>query len=244
MHDKRRSLKGGGKTFDPVVAGIDACLAAGISVNLRTVVDKENLEDFAQLAHFAIDKGWTEHALFKTQIGRNYELHHCQTANSRLYTRLSLWEDLAKLIDRDPEVLRFYRPAFSVSKFLFDEGRLPDPLFDSCPATKTEWAFDSTGTIYPCTANVGKSGEAIGTFFPSRSLNQGAVDEWSGRDVTAISGCSTCSQQLACGGGCGAVSKNQAGTVRAPDCRPVKELLGLGCALYGKRELEPLSQGT
>ncbi len=238
VHDKRRALKGGGKTFDPVVAGIDACLAAGLSVNLRTVVDKDNLEDFGRLAHFAIEKGWTESPHFKTQIGRNYELHHCQTQNTRLYTRLSLWEDMSKLIERDPEVLRFYRPAFSVARFLFDEGRLPDPLFDSCPATKTEWAFDSTGAIYPCTANVGKTGEAIGTFFPSRTLDAEAVSTWAGRDVTTISGCGACSQQLACGGGCGAVAKNQRGTVRAPDCRPVKELLGMGCALYGRSELE------
>jgi uncharacterized protein len=237
LHDRRRALKGGGKTFDAVVAGIDACLAADLGVNLRTVVDRENLADFGNLAHFAIEKGWTSHPRFKTQIGRNYELHHCQTNNTRLYTRLSLWEDLSKLIAADPEVLRFYRPAYSVARFLFDEGRLPDPLFDSCPATKTEWAFDATGAIYPCTANVGKAGEAIGSFFPTRTLDAATVADWHGRDVTTIGGCAACSQQLACGGGCGAVSKNQAGSVRSPDCRPVKELLGMGCAIYGRAEL-------
>lgn len=237
VHDRRRALKGGGKTFDRVVAGVDACLAAGLSVNLRTVVDKENLEDFGRLAHFAIDRGWTSHPKFKTQLGRNYELHHCQVANARLYTRLSLYEDLKRLIDADPEILKFYRPAFSVAKFLFDEGRLPDPLFDACPATKTEWAFDATGTIYPCTANVGKVEEAIGTFFPTRSLDAARVAEWSRRDVVTMEGCGQCANRLACGGGCGAVSKNQAGQVGAPDCRPIKELLGLGCAVYGRAQL-------
>jgi uncharacterized protein len=38
--------------------------------------------------------------------------------------------------------------------------------------------------------------------------------------------------QLACGGGCAALAKNQTGRLHAPDCRPVKELLGLGMALY------------
>ncbi len=237
MHDRRRALKGGGSTFDPVVAGIDACLAANLRVNLRTVVDKENLQDFAGLAHFAIAKGWTKSPFFKTQIGRNYELHHCQVQNARLYTRLSLWQDMHALIEKDPSVLQFYRPAYSVARFLFDEGKLPDPLFDSCPATKTEFAFDATGTIYPCTANVGKAGEAIGTFYPSRSLDAATVASWSSRDVTTIPGCSQCANQLACGGGCGAVSKNQAGTVKAPDCRPVKELLGIGCAVYGRDAL-------
>lgn len=237
VHDRRRGLKGGGKTFDRVVAGVDACLEAGLPVNLRTVVDKENLEDFGRLAHFAIEKGWTSHPKFKTQLGRNYELHHCQVANARLYTRLSLFEDLKRLIDADPEILRFYRPAFSVARFLFDEGRLPEPLFDACPATKTEWAFDATGAIYPCTANVGKSGEAIGTFYPKRTLDTAAVASWSARDVVSMEGCRGCSKQLACGGGCGAISKNQSGHVGAPDCRPVKELLGLGCAVYGREQL-------
>lgn len=237
VHDRRRALKGGGKTFDRVVAGIDACLEAGLPVNLRTVVDKENIEDFAQLAHFAIERGWVGHPKFKTQLGRNYELHHCQTNNTRLYTRLSLYEDLRRLVETDPEILRFYRPAFSVARFLFDEGRLPEPLFDACPATKTEWAFDATGTIYPCTANVGAAGEALGTFFPTRSLDLERVAEWSSRDVQSMEGCRGCSSQLACGGGCGAVSKNQGARVDAPDCRPVKELLGLGCAVYGRDQL-------
>ncbi|MFO0553062.1 MAG: radical SAM protein [Polyangiaceae bacterium] len=239
IHDKRRLLKGGGRTFDKVVAGIDAALAAGLTVNLRAVLDKENLPGFGKLAHFAIDKGWTDLPNFKTQVGRNYELHHCQTENTRLYTRLSLWQDMYELIQADPEILQFYRPAYSISRFLFDEGRLPDPLFDACPATKTEWAFDATGAIYPCTANVGKAGEEIGTYFPTRSLVRETVAEWSKRSVATMSGCAGCANQLACGGGCGAVSKSWKGTISAPDCRPVKELLGLGVALYGQRELGP-----
>lgn len=237
MHDKRRLLKGGGQTFERVVAGVDAALAAGLTVNLRAVLDKENLGDFGRLAHFAIDRGWTDLPNFKTQVGRNYELHHCQSNNTRLYTRLSLWEDMYKLLDADPEILRFYRPAYSVARFLFDEGQLPEPLFDACPATKTEWAFDATGAIYPCTANVGKAGEAIGTFYPERTLREESVAEWSGRSVATMEGCAGCGNQLACGGGCGAVAKSWKGAIRAPDCRPVKELLGLGCALYGQRAL-------
>ena len=239
VHDRRRALKGGGPTFDRIVAGIDACLAAGLTVNLRSVLDRENLESFAELAHFAIERGWTRSPKFKTQIGRNYELHHCQAGNDRLYTRLSLYEDLFRLVERDPAVLEFYRPAFSVAKFLFEQGKLPDPLFDGCPATKTEWAFDATGRIYPCTANVGKSGEAIGSFFPLRRLDAERVEAWQARDVVNIEACRSCVNQLACGGGCGAVSKNQAGRIDAPDCRPVQPLLGLGCALYGKAVLHP-----
>jgi uncharacterized protein len=234
VHDDRRYLKGGASTFQPIVAGIDACLEAGLPVNLRTVLDKDNVESFVELARFAIAKGWTKHPLFKTQIGRNYELHHCQSERQKLYTRLSMYEDLYRLAKAHPELLELHKPAFSVARFLFERGALPSPLFDSCPACKTEWAFDYTGRVYPCTANVGKEGEAIGTFWPTVAIDADAVEPWEDRDVLAIDACKGCSVALACGGGCGAVAKNQAGTVAAPDCRPIAPLLGLGAGLYGE----------
>ena len=239
IHDARRGLKGGGGTFERVVAGVDACLAAGLPVNLRSVLDRDNVQAFAELAHFAIDRGWTENPNFKTQIGRNYELHHCQSDRARLYSRLELFQDLQRLVEQDPEILRFHKPAFSVARFLFERGELPAPLFDSCPACKTEWAFDYTGRIYSCTATVGKHDEILGTFWPERRLARERVAAWEERDVLGIAQCSTCPSQLACGGGCGAVAKNTCGRVDAADCRPVPELLGLGASVYGRAALAP-----
>ncbi len=236
VHDARRHLKGGGDTFERVAAGIDACLALELPVNLRSVLDRENLDFFPELALFAIERGWTRSPFFKTQIGRNYELHSCQIDSNRLHTRLSLYEDLARLIRRDPEILQFHKPAFSVARFLFENGELPPPLFDSCPACKTEWAFDYTGRIYPCTANVGKPGEQVGTFYPEVQLDAAKVQRWEERDVLGIAACRSCSRQLACGGGCGAVAKNREGSVDQPDCRPVTELLALGGALYAEHQ--------
>ena len=232
VHDKRRPLLGGGSTFGKVVRGIDAALDAGYPVNLRVVLDRENLAALPGMASFAKERGWTRDPNFKTQLGRNYELHSCQQNSGVLYDRVGMYRDLYELIKQHPEVLDFHRPAFSVSRFLFDNGELPEPLFDSCPGCKTEWAFDYTGRIYSCTATVGKEGESLGTFFPEVSKKKEAIEEWEERDVTTIPGCRTCTLQLACGGGCGAVSKNREGTIRAPDCRPVRELLEMGIPLY------------
>jgi uncharacterized protein len=232
VHDARRFLKGGGGTFDQVVKGIDACLDEHLTVNLRMVADKENINNLPELARFAIEKGWTKNPLFKTQIGRNYELHHCQSAPDKLFDRVSLYENLYTLTKTYPFIAEFYRPSYSVSKYLAEQGSLPDPLFDSCPACKTEWAFDYTGSVYPCTATVGKQDELLGTFYPETTKKKEPVSHWENRDVTSIPSCKDCSVQLACGGGCGAVAKNNSGNVCSPDCRPVKKLLELGFSAY------------
>ncbi len=236
VHNNRRFLKGGNGTFNRIIKGIDACLENSIDINLRMVVDKENIDNLPDLAQFAIDKGWTKSPYFKTQIGRNYELHHCQTSPDKLFDRVSLYESIFELTKKYPQILEFYKPSYSVAKFLSENGELPDPLFDACPACKTEWAFDYTGNIYSCTATVGKSDESLGTFYPSVTRNSDIIDQWEMRDVTAIPDCKDCSVQLACGGGCGSVARNRTGSICSTDCRPVKELLELGFSAYIENE--------
>lgn len=232
IHDQRRFLHGKLPTFDRIVKGIDACLEAGIPINLRMVVDKDNIDNLPAMARFAIDRGWTESALFKTQIGRNYELHVCNSSPDRLFDRATLYGHIYELLKEHPYITEFYQPAFSIAKYISENGQLPLPLFDSCPACKTEWAFDYTGTIYSCTATVGKKGEELGTFYPEVTRNEEVIEQWQNRDITTIAKCRTCSLSLACGGGCASVAKNQHGDVNSPDCRPVDALLSLGAAWY------------
>jgi len=232
IHNNRRILKGGTGTFDKIIEGIDACISNKLTVNLRMVIDKENMNNLPELARFAIDKGWTSSPYFKTQIGRNYELHHCQSGPDKLFSRASLYETLYDLIKQYPHIIEFYKPAYSITKFLSENGELPDPLFDSCPACKTEWAFDYTGKIYSCTATVGKADESLGTFYPEISRKEELINEWEKRDVISIPDCKDCIVQLACGGGCGSVAKNRTGKICSTDCRPVKGLLEMGFKAY------------
>ena len=232
VHDNRRYMKGNQPTFDRIVEGIDACLEAGLNINLRMVIDKDNIENLAGLSQFAIDRGWTASPLFKTQIGRNYELHFCNSTPEKLFDRATLYQHLYDLLKRHPYVAEFYKPAFSIAKYISEHEALPMALFDSCPACKTEWAFDFTGTIYSCTATVGNKGDELGTFYPEITKNETAIDSWQSRDITTIEKCKTCDVALACGGGCASVAKNKFGHPNNPDCRPVKELLSLGAAYY------------
>ncbi|MBN8216328.1 MAG: radical SAM protein [Spirochaetes bacterium] len=236
VHDSRRHLKGKGPTFSAIVQGIDSALADDHPINLRMVVDKTNLGELVGLARLAKERGWTGHPRFKTQLGRNYELHHCQAAPSDLFERAALYEAIYRMAREHPEILEFHRPAFSVVKFLKQEGKLPDPLFDACPGAKSEWAFDSMGRIFACTATVGKRDEILGTYHPFVNLDQTLVSQWVSRDITSIRECGACASRLACGGGCASVAKNRHGKFLAPDCRPVPRLLSLGAGLYFREE--------
>ena len=126
VHNSRRFLKGGKGTFNEIVEGIDSCLNNRITVNLRMVIDKENIGTLPDLARFAIDKGWTKSPYFKTQLGRNYELHHCQSSPGKLFSRISMFEEIYELTKTNPHILEFYKPAYSVAKFLSENGSLPD----------------------------------------------------------------------------------------------------------------------
>lgn len=232
VHNQRRPLNGGGKTFSKIVEGIDLLLAARIPVNLRMVLDKENIDQLYPSALFAAERGWTDNSLFKTQIGRNYELHHCSRTPEHLYSRLDLYRDIVAQIKKHPEILRFHAPAFHFVRQLKETGEMPLPNFDACPGTKSEWAFDCSGHIYSCTATVGKKDESLGTFYPETALNEDAVFAWQDRNVPAVLECRSCEARLVCGAGCASLAKNRTGRLLAPDCRPIAELAALGVSVY------------
>jgi len=237
IHNKRRKLNNGDDSFSKISKGIDACLSNNIEVNLRVVVDKENINSLPELAQYAKDMQWTKNPLFKTQLGRNYELHYCQEKPDALFTRINMYEELYELIKQYPILLEFHKPAFSISKYLFENGELPGPLFDSCPGCKTEWAFDYSGQIYSCTATVGKPGEELGKFYPNVIRYDDKISEWQNRDVLSINKCKECNLQLTCGGGCASVAKNQSNSICSPDCRPTNDLISIGIANYFTNKL-------
>ena len=235
IHDSRRGTANHKGTFDRVVEGIEAAVSHGMPVNLRSVVDLENIRDLVNLAEFIEAKGWLDlpATLFKTQIGRNYELFECYARPQHLMTQVELWGQFAALSKEYPILAKFHRPDFKGIRHVIETGEMPMATFDTCPAGKTEWVFDLNGDIFGCTASCGRDEFRLGKFWPEVELNETAIGTWQKRDVLAISKCQECSYNVICGGGCGVVAANHSqGEILAPDCRPVQDMLDLGINYY------------
>jgi uncharacterized protein len=237
VHDRRRPHASGRGTFERVVAGVDALVTAGVPVNLRVVADRDNLPALPELATLAAAKGWLElpPSRFKTQVGRNYELFGCASRQGReaLLDRAELWARYVELSEAFPILRRFHRPRFHGIGHLAEAGELPAPNFDACPATKKEWAFAPDGTLYGCTATVGHRAHALGRFHPEIVRDDAAIAAWRRRSTLTIPGCAECALAPVCGGGCGAIAWAREGTPLVKDCRPVRELYGLGARYHG-----------
>ncbi len=234
VHDQRRGTANHKGTFDRIVSGMEKLVENKIPINLRAVVDRENMLDIVNLAEFLDKKGWLDldQGLFKTHIGRNYELFECYAKPQYLMTQVELWADYSKLSKKYPILQKFHRPDFKGIRHLVDTGELYMASFDTCPAAKTEWVFDFKGDIYGCTASCGREELKLGAFYPEVSLNNKSVSEWQQRNVLTIDDCKECQYNVICGGGCGVVALNKNGSILSPDCRPIQELIEIGVNHY------------
>lgn len=235
IHDQRRMTANHKGTFDRILAGMEQAIAHGMPVNLRTVTDKHNIEDLVNLAELLDQKGWLDlpPELFKTQIGRNYELFECYEKPEHLFSQVELWSYVAKLATEYPVMKKFHRPDFMGIRYLVDTGEMYLASFDTCPAGKTEMIFDLYGDIYGCTASCGREDFKLGTYWPAVQKNDAAIQSWVNRNVTNIEKCKSCKYDIVCGGGCGIVAANKNnGEILSPDCRPIQELYDLGLNFY------------
>ena len=245
VHDVRRITANHKGSFARVIEGMEQAIANKMPVNLRTVTDRENLENLVDLAEYLDQKGWLDlpPELFKTQIGRNYELFECYGKPEHLLSQVELWAGVAKLAKEHPVLKKFHRPDFMGIRYLVDTGDLYLASFDTCPATKTEWVFDLYGDIYGCTASCGRDEFKLGTFWPTVDKKEEAIQAWKNRNVRNIEKCKSCKYDVVCGGGCGVIAAIQNnGQVLSPDCRPIQEIYDIGIPFY-EDEIRELVEG-
>jgi uncharacterized protein len=214
--------------------GIKACVAHKIPVNIRLIIDRITIGTLPDLAACFDGEGWLDlpKILFKTSLGRNYELINPSMKKEDLFTMDEMIRAYTQLMLEHPLLKKLHLPAFFGITQLIENGEMYLPNFDSCPAAKSEFVFDGSGKIYGCTASCGRAGYEVGTYYPEVKFQHEKLTEWEYRSILTIDACRDCPVGVVCGGGCGVMAKEKHQTALSPQCKPVKEIMDLGILYY------------
>jgi len=187
IHDSRRMLRGGGKTWKRTMENVTNAIAAGLKVIIRRNVDKENIEYVEELAEVFSKYGILNH------IGMSFGLvtrcgKVCQSIDDTL-----LSVDHANEILKKKEIQRLFN--------LKDKGlRRIRPDFIGCVATAANSIIiGPDGELYKCSKNIGNLKERCGTIFQFDDTHYN-LTKWYSCNPLNISSCKNCSLLPICKG--------------------------------------------
>ena len=230
VHDGRRYVKDGSGTFDRIIEGMKKAAYMKMPLNVRLIIDRITLDSLPGLAELLDKEGFLDLSkeLFKTSLGRNYELINQYMKKEDLFAMDEMIREYMTKMKEYPVLKKLHVPSFFGITHLVENDEMYLPNFDSCPASKSEFVFDGSGRIYGCTASCGRDGYEIGTYHPEVAYNEDKLVEWRKRSIMDIEECRKCGVGVICGGGCGVIAKEKSGSAMSPNCKPVKEIMDMG----------------
>ena len=170
---RRRAVDRKGSSFGRIVAGIDAALTAGVNVNARIHLTKENVDTLPQVADFFQAKGWIGNPGFTSHIGTVFDCFRCMPeketrrhlgpdeGNRRLMQALDGRADVADMLELDWQGVRR----------LVTTGQFFPTTFRTCYGGSRTFAFDLYGGIYVCETTAGKPEYRVGDFHLEFAFN-------------------------------------------------------------------------
>jgi len=214
-HDRRRIYADGRGSWDRIAANISMALDRGIMVAIRTNVDRNNVDDLADLAEELIRHGWVRYPNFGSQVAPIRASNDKTDAGGTLDT----WE-LDRLLtamrsaNPDLEILgRVDDSLRSQARRIFSHRGLPAFKPSFCSAHTGMYIFDTFGDIYACWEKTGDEKIRIGHVDESSEV-QFSFDLralWQGRTVASNPVCLKCRYNLFCGGGCAVLAAGHSG---------------------------------
>jgi uncharacterized protein len=221
-HDKRRIYPDGTGSFERIAENITMALRHGVTVGVRTNVDKRNIAFLPALADEIVSRGWDKHPQFSAYaavIVPTYDNLVMPTGMAVQRNTMSSWQlddQLSEMRTRYPNLAVVGRPDEGLAlqiRRLFDQQSDPLPNFKAvaCGAHGRMYLFDPFGDIYACWEKTGDSSIRIGHILEDGTPKFNAVNtEWRSRTVASNPVCRRCRFALYCGGGCAAsaVRKN------------------------------------
>lgn len=205
---RRKAVKG--SSFEQIVKGVNVLLSEGLRVEVRPIVDRENIDFLPELANFMIDQEWTSHKNFSATIAK--VMFPLQTARLDYPFEMSSSEflkQLSTLAKKYPEMAIFghqwlgYFEPFTYLRELLDDQELVAPKLFGCKAIiPGMYIFGPDNLIYPCLELVGIPQYATEKFYP-RFEKFPTRERWRNFNILKWSSkCRKCWLVTLCGGGC------------------------------------------
>jgi uncharacterized protein len=234
---RRPAVDGHGKSFNRIVASIDAGLAAGIQINARILLDKKSIHTLPDIVDFIDGKGWFEQRGFGCHVGSTYDCFEDLHKKER-ERYLGFYEGneiLVKICKEHPRVADKIKIDWHGARQFLNTGLLPPANYRSCLGATKTYAFDLHGDIFLCESTVGKKDCRIGTFLPELAWDKPLMDFFAKRNVQNLEGCKSCNQALLCAGGCPFTGQVKGKDLKDLGCRGMKDTLEYGLNFYWPR---------
>jgi len=154
-HDDFRGVEG---AFEGVLRGVNACKAAGLGVQLFTMVTRDNYSEIPKIIRLADDLGvWRIYLIYLIAVGRGKQISEaCLSTdeNTRFFEDVTEWQKGTKV---------WLKPICNPQywAFLWDKGlvsREQGRRFTGCTAGITRFHIFPNGDVTPCAYLPAKAG--------------------------------------------------------------------------------------
>ncbi len=202
IHNSRRIHTTEGGTFDKIFKNIKMALNNGISISVRTNIDKANANEVTKLDNFFKESGFYSYKNFSAYaVCISGELNFNPNAYNESSEHCLKQKDFLKIFESEDIKITHNQQLYFRLYDAIANNRAISLSSCHCSAQSSAYVFDPFGYIYSCPEVVGNRAKAIGAY------NNGLVwtkekDKWFNRDIGIINKCSKCKYALICGGGC------------------------------------------
>jgi len=190
IHDKRRMLKGGGKTWRTIMENIQAAVSKGMTINVRINIDQTNVDTITDLSK-ELEK---RQILDKIALTIGKVTIYGDTCKSIEDTILTTSET-EKVLNQEDIKKMMEKTAYEVTRIV--------PDFVGCVASaRHSFIVGPKGELYKCTKTVGIETERWGDIF-SPDFEHPHFTRWVTVDNLGVEKCRKCSMVPLCqGSGC------------------------------------------
>jgi uncharacterized protein len=230
IHDSRRKLLGGGRTFDRIVKNIDMLMDLDITVAVRMNTDGQNIDNLPEMIRFFAEKEWLDSGKFYWDIApvtdhpNSGDVPHIMSEHQIVQKVRTMFGDLkhSPTNFRMFRVLKHVLRAFEIYR---DDNEEPFPSGHYCEANVFQfYCFGPDGLIYACPESIDHPDLAVGGFDPEFWIDHEKLQTW-GRTIFNSPQCKDCSVAMFCGGGCAFASKLSHPDTGLPVCDDAPQVL-------------------